>query len=453
MKRLLILALFALPAFGCDTGFISVVDAFLKPNGEAWTGAITYTLAYNTTVSGSTVVGTKQNFNVTNGLNICLAPGLYNPVTLQQSGQRNPITTTWGVGVSGPYTYAQISGSSTFTSTLRVGATIFVDSVYGNNSTGQRGNAGFPFLTVRGAIAATGIASGDLIHIGAGTYDESASVDSSVTFPDGVSVSCDPGTHLLNKLTGSLFLVSFQPGSNSTLTGCWFDSGQTAVTPNSAAIGYCESVSTCGGTAHYSTNVYLNRILATGGSDVLYFRSSASPALHPTSYWSVSNSTLTTPSDDAIAMIQPNSDPVAWPIVLDVFNSTISGARRVLNNAAPTGILNVYGGKITVNGDNVGPSAAIYNQNSAVTNVFGTSLVGTPTTNFHIIWNKFSASSTTSQIITVYPGTAYNPSTVLNETGTGAGSIVTPLLVPPTSCTGQITGTLWNNSGTAAFCP
>lgn len=450
MKKLLILALFALPAFSaCNSGLVSIVDPFLNPDGTAWTGSITYTFAYNAVNGAATTPPTKQQINVVNGLSLCLIPGLYQPVVLQQSGQRNPVTTQWGVRTGGPYTYAQIAASATFTSTLQAGASIFVDAVYGNDSTGQRGNAGFPFKTFRAAIAATGITSGDMISFRPGTYDESASPDASVIPPDGVSVSCAPGTHLINKQTGVTFLVSFQPGSNSSWNGCFVDSGQTAVTPVSATIGYCTSL--CVG-VHSSTNVSLVNITAAGGSDVLYFRSSASPSLHPVTYWSVTNSVLTSPSDDTIAVIQPNSDPVAWPIVVDVFGSTITGSRRVVNNAAPTGIVNVYGGKITVNGDSTGPSAAIYNQNSAVTNVFGPSLIGSGS-NYHVIWNKYSPNSTVGQIITVYPGTAYNPSTVLNESGSGAGSIVTPLLVPPTSCTGQLTGTLWNNSGTAGFCP
>ena len=97
----------------CDSGFISIVDPFLNPDGSQWTGSITYTLLYATTVAGATVVNAEQQFNVVNGINICLAPGLYR-VVLQQNGFVYSITTSWGVPASGgPYTVAEIQGNVT----------------------------------------------------------------------------------------------------------------------------------------------------------------------------------------------------------------------------------------------------------------------------------------------------------------------------------------------------
>lgn len=97
----------------CDSGFISIVDPFLNPDGSHWTGSITYTLLYATTVAGQTIVNAEQQFNVVNGINLCLAPGLYN-VQLQQSGFPYAVTQQWGVPVSGgPYTVAEISSNVT----------------------------------------------------------------------------------------------------------------------------------------------------------------------------------------------------------------------------------------------------------------------------------------------------------------------------------------------------
>lgn len=98
----------------CTSGFISIIDPFLNPNATPWSGSIVYTLAYNTTVAGATIVGSRQQFNVTSGINLCLAPGLYSPVTLQQGGFSFSITNSWGVPASGgPYTIAQIQGNIT----------------------------------------------------------------------------------------------------------------------------------------------------------------------------------------------------------------------------------------------------------------------------------------------------------------------------------------------------
>lgn len=138
MKKLLILAaLFGAQAFGqCASGFISIVDSFQLPNGQSWTGSIVYTLAYNTTISGATIVNARQQFNVTNGINICLAPGIYAPVTLNQSGFGYGLTTQWSVpSTGGPYTIAQISGAVTLSAgVLSVGATSpYVTSTGGVN--------------------------------------------------------------------------------------------------------------------------------------------------------------------------------------------------------------------------------------------------------------------------------------------------------------------------------
>ena len=97
----------------CDAGFISIVDPFLNPDGSSWTGSITYTLRYATTVAGAFIVNAEQQFNVSNGINLCLAPGLYT-IVMQQSGFAFSITSDWGVPVSGgPYTVAEISSNVT----------------------------------------------------------------------------------------------------------------------------------------------------------------------------------------------------------------------------------------------------------------------------------------------------------------------------------------------------
>jgi len=94
-------------------GLIQITDPFLNPDGSQWTGTIIYTLLYPTTVDGATIVGAQQAIQVSNGISIQLAPGLYT-VQLNQSGLREVITEAWGVPFSGgPYTVAQIQGNIT----------------------------------------------------------------------------------------------------------------------------------------------------------------------------------------------------------------------------------------------------------------------------------------------------------------------------------------------------
>lgn len=93
----------------CATGFISIVDPFLNPDGSVWTGSITYTLLYATTAGGATLVKARQVTNISNGVNLCLAPGIYG-VVYNQSGQDYPTTSQWNVpATGGPYTVATIS--------------------------------------------------------------------------------------------------------------------------------------------------------------------------------------------------------------------------------------------------------------------------------------------------------------------------------------------------------
>lgn len=128
MRNLLIFALFAARAFAaCSSGFIQITDPFQLPNGQNWTGSIVYTLAYNTTAAGATVVQAQQNIQVTNGISICLAPGLYTPVQLNQSGVRYVVTQSWGVPASGgPYSIAQIQGNITLAPSVLMSSTVML---------------------------------------------------------------------------------------------------------------------------------------------------------------------------------------------------------------------------------------------------------------------------------------------------------------------------------------
>jgi len=104
----------------CDTGFINIVDPFLNPDSTVWTGSITYTLQYATTVAGATLVEARQVINVSDGIDICLAPGLYT-VVYNQSGQRLPVTSQWTVPpTGGPYTIADLEVVGPVTGSLTV---------------------------------------------------------------------------------------------------------------------------------------------------------------------------------------------------------------------------------------------------------------------------------------------------------------------------------------------
>jgi hypothetical protein len=137
-KILFIAALFAAQVFACNSGYISIVDPYLLPNGAHWTGTITYTFSFATTVNGATTVGTISTQGITSGVNLCLAPGIYSPVVSVQSGQK-PVTSQWTVPNSGgPYLIANLIGGIN----LVTGATGPTGPAGSNGATGATGVTG-----------------------------------------------------------------------------------------------------------------------------------------------------------------------------------------------------------------------------------------------------------------------------------------------------------------------
>lgn len=204
MRRLLLIAAVLIAAStamqgACASGFIQITDTFLNPDGSAWSGSIVYTLAYNTTVAGQTIVGARQQFNVTSGISRCLAPGLYTPVTLQQSGFSYVQTTSWGVPIGGgPYTIAQIQGNITLTTSvgavtvttpyLTLGGTASAPNIAANASA-TGGTSNLLARDSNGNSAVNNIANGRSGNACAGTITLTAASAGSQDFTSG-SGSC-----------------------------------------------------------------------------------------------------------------------------------------------------------------------------------------------------------------------------------------------------------------------
>jgi len=167
----------------CDTGFINIVDPFLNPDSTVWTGSITYTLQYATTVAGATLVEARQVINVSDGIDICLAPGLYT-VAYNQSGQRLPVTSQWTVPpTGGPYTIADlegvvpVAGSLTVTGPFIAMSTVTMNSLINaaarpyvaTNSVGLLSTGNLALIAISGS--ASDLASGTVAATrgGAGT--------------------------------------------------------------------------------------------------------------------------------------------------------------------------------------------------------------------------------------------------------------------------------------------
>lgn len=91
-----------------------------------------------------------------------------------------------------------------------VGATLFVDAVNGNDTSGTRGRADLPYRTIGAAVAAA--SSGDVVQVGPGSFTES------VTLKNIAELTLrGSGTHA-TKLTGALTTDVISRTSSTSLT-------------------------------------------------------------------------------------------------------------------------------------------------------------------------------------------------------------------------------------------
>ena len=117
----------------------------------------------------------------------------------------------WHCTTSGtPGTWAQFSDSTEADD--YAGKMLFVDSVYGNDSTGARERPDKPFLTVAAALSAA--QSGDQVFIRPGTY----SLAAGITIPSGVSIrGSDAKNVLLQMLAVTAATTLVTMGESSRL--------------------------------------------------------------------------------------------------------------------------------------------------------------------------------------------------------------------------------------------
>lgn len=253
----------------CDTGFINIVDPFLNPDSTVWTGSITYTLQYATTVAGATLVEARQVINVSDGIDICLAPGLYT-VVYNQSGQRLPVTSQWTVPpTGGPYTIADLEGVGPVTGSLTVtGPFIAMSTVtmtslinaaarpyVATDSVGLLSTGNLALIAISGSASDLGSGTLSAARLPALTGDATSSVGSAATTVVKIN-----GTALSGLATGLL--------KNTTTTGV----------PSIAIAGTDYAVATNGtigqaltsnGTGGFSTALTLATVATSGSASDL----------------------------------------------------------------------------------------------------------------------------------------------------------------------------------------
>ncbi len=238
----------------CATGFISIVDDFLNPDGTEWTGSITYTLTIATTVAGATLIGARQNINVAEGIDICLAPGVYN-VVYNQSGQDYPVTAQWTVPPSGgPYTIAELTGGA---DVIYPGALV-VTGVLTVTDTTQSTSISTGCLVLLGGlgVAKSLNVGGDLAVTGDFDVDEIEARNAVVTANATVGGTLG--------VTGATSLGVLGAG-NATVTGTLGVSGQSTLAATSATSLAVSGNGTVGGTLGVTGVTALAGLTATTG--------------------------------------------------------------------------------------------------------------------------------------------------------------------------------------------
>lgn len=209
--------------------------------------------------------------------------------------------------------------------------TIFVDAA-GNDTTGTRGRIDLPFLTISGALAASGLASGDIIRVGPGTFTENAGIQ----LPSGVSLAgAGMGVTIIqsNMDTAATNKVILSPGNNSVISDLTV-SGSSA----SASMPFGAYTSNTA-----ATNVTCYRCKFAGISDGVYFNQTGVGSNY------LYDCVITSQYDCTFF----NTDVTS---VMELYNCTLiaSGGgttvRGIFNNG---GIIRMYGGSITVSGGSV----------------------------------------------------------------------------------------------------
>lgn len=351
-----------------------------------------------------------------------LATGLYKNTTGTGALSIAVVGTDYAAATNGSLYQALTSnGAGGFGAAYTPGfsQTIYVDK-RGNDSTGLRGNAAFPFLTVRGAVAATGISAGDLIFVGPGTFNETAGTNTPVVFPTGVSVQCESPatTTLLNTSTTGVLFVGFLPGSNSIVSDCTINGNTADENPQLAPIGLDGTYA-----AATPTNVTLLRDTINGGSDGIYLRAFSGTGSVPAAYWLIADCTVNTQFDSLVITGNGNT---SWPLTVEVFNTTFNSVYNGIDGStwrgfaggAPGSILRFFGGRITVVGGASGAVAGIQNSNNQETDLFGTLVQATSTgATIHSLQNITGSKSTSAQVINVSGGTQFDVSSITSSIG------------------------------------
>jgi hypothetical protein len=324
-----------------------------------------FLIAFNGLLSAATPCGPYADFSA-----FTASSNLYNAMNAKsniQCGTTSPvgvvsgtagvdfyIITGTGSGAGSLYAATVTGSPATWvligTAGVPFGNVIVVDSVNGNDGTGQRGNLAFPFKTVRGAISASGISSGDLIQIGPGTFNETTSPQTPVVFPSGVSAVCasPTSTTLENDNPTTTLMIGFIPGSNSSIRNCTLQGNYNSTTLFEGPVG--TDANTYG---NIVTNVTLINDVVLGGTDGIYLRDSV--AVQTPLYWRIIDCTVTA-AWDTFVFAEPGGG--SWPAVVDVFNtkffSTYNGASGIswiaINNNSLGTITNIFGGRLTIAG-------------------------------------------------------------------------------------------------------
>jgi hypothetical protein len=169
------------------------------------------------------IAGTKQTVKNDGANDLAVFPSLGD--TIDDGTPNASITIAPGCSV----TFEAISNTNweTTDKAILVAGTLFVDAIYGNDSTAHPYNPAYPYATIAAALAVA--ISGELIYLTPGTHSVSTNI-----LKDGVNFYADKGVTI--KSSGNLFNADTTAGG-TTLKSPFFFLGNATLNDNNAGGG------------------------------------------------------------------------------------------------------------------------------------------------------------------------------------------------------------------------
>jgi hypothetical protein len=319
-----------------------------------------------------------------------------------------------------------ISTNSSGLASVPVGASIFVDSANGNDSTGTLGRLDKPFKTVFAALAAATTAGGTgVVRVGPGLFNEgtntlvvppnwsligSGTANSAQTVA-AFSTSDNAGTIIESNTASSVI----QPGNYSTIADLTVV-GNTTLPNDIYPIGYV------GAFSGLPTQVTIRNVQTIGPSDGVVILTSGTAST--TAYWKFIDCNIV--SNEDLMVIGCHLTSPSLNITIDVFNCQFNSNWDGVTSGATfrgicftdghsgTRLVNVYNSVFNITGNSGSTQTTAVTVANCTVNLHGVTALGVTSAGANL--TNFNATASTG-IINIGPGCEYKPALLSASNG------------------------------------